>query len=67
MTDYEVGDVVCYRGYGTDRRYVKVDSRITHKGCAGFEGQTIDTQMTVWGYDHQIVAISKSRGPLVMI
>lgn len=61
ITDYEIGDVICYVTCGS-RRYVKV----THKddniknGMAGFDGVTIDTKMDVWGYDHQIVAIERS-------
>lgn len=66
MSDYEVGDVVCMQPFSGARRYVKVESKTTHKGQNGFDGHTIDMQLPVWGYDHQIVAVNnRHRAPLV--
>lgn len=66
MTDYEIGDVICYTAFGGTRRYVRVDHKDANikNGQSGFDGVTIDTGMDCWGYDDQIVAIER-RGVMV--
>lgn len=60
---YEIGDVICYSAFGGTRRYVRVTNKEADikNGRSGFDGCTIDTQMNVWGYDSQIIAVDHHR------
>lgn len=61
MPEYEIGNIICYEAFGGTRRYVRVigkDSDIKN-GRAGFDGVTIDSGMSVWGYDSQIICVDR--------
>ena len=62
MTEYQVGDVICYRTFGGGARRVLVEERFAdvkhgHPGFAGTVVSGPEKGAPVWGYDHQIVPL----------
>jgi len=58
---YKVGDIVKYRTFTDDYRYVRVTNKEASikNGKPGFDGvSSIDGE--VWGYDYQIVKVFKT-------
>lgn len=57
--DYKVGDTIVYTTFMGGTRSVVVTAREgdVKNGQPGFDGVMEDGQ-TVWGYDHQIIAIA---------
>lgn len=56
--DYEINDTVTYNVGREERRVlVTLKSDDIKNGRPGFDGIDLDTQMPVWGYDHQIVRV----------
>ena len=60
---YKIGDIVKYRTFMGDYRYVRVTDKEDNikNGKPGFDGVVSGTQETVWGYDYQIVKVFKTN------
>ena len=64
--DYGTGDIVVYRTSTDDVRRVRVDSRTDNvkHNTPGFDGVVVDGPekgKDVWGYDDQIITVSRIR------